>query len=306
MSSDKDNGSVESFEMDMLSEAEEDSDAEEEEPLFVKNGKRSYENGAAKKPLIKGSKKNGRRKRGIHTEIREGSDAPRRCCGPVCMVFMGIKTIIGLAAITIIATNYFTHSDWLFWHFGSDSDIEYVACDEMVWTPVWQAKFPKLISEGSTRLVDVNKDGVMDVLLGFGTGADGYNIPDVVCDIYFEGITPCLGGILALDGNNGQELWRLWTEHEIFSLTCQADLDNDGVKDCLAGGRAGVFLAVSTKTGDKLWDFGDHAIRSDLMSVYAAQFVQDLDGDGELIIDPRFIIISVCVRCPGCAGSAWW
>ena len=44
--------------------------------------------------------------------------------------------------------------------------------------------------------------------------------------------------------------------------------------DCLAGGRAGVFLAISVKTGQKLWDFGEHVIKDDLMSVYAAQFVQ--------------------------------
>ena len=79
---------------------------------------------------------------------------------------------------------------------------------------------------------------------------------------------------------DGHQLWRLWTEHEIFSLTCQADLDNDNVTDCLAGGRAGVFLAISVRTGDKIWDFGDHAVKNDLMSVYAAQFVQDLDSDG--------------------------
>ena len=79
---------------------------------------------------------------------------------------------------------------------------------------------------------------------------------------------------------DGHELWRLWTEHEIFSLTCQADLDNDNVTDCLAGGRAGLFLAISVKTGEKIWDFEDHAVKSDLMSVYAAQFVQDLDSDG--------------------------
>ena len=79
---------------------------------------------------------------------------------------------------------------------------------------------------------------------------------------------------------DGHELWRLWTEHEIFSLTCQADLDSDNVTDCLAGGRAGLFLAISVKTGEKIWDFADHAVKSDLMSVYAAQFVQDLDSDG--------------------------
>ena len=27
-----------------------------------------------------------------------------------------------------------------------------------------------------------------------------YNIPDFVCDIYFGGQSPCLGGVLALDG----------------------------------------------------------------------------------------------------------
>ena len=79
---------------------------------------------------------------------------------------------------------------------------------------------------------------------------------------------------------DGHQLWRLWTEHEIFSLTCQADLDNDNVTDCLAGGRAGLFLAISVRTGEKIWDFGDHAVKNDLMSVYVAQFVQDLDSDG--------------------------
>ena len=34
------------------------------------------------------------------------------------------------------------------------------------------------------------------------------------------------------------------------------------------------------RTGAKIWDFGDHAVKSDLMSVYAAQLVPDLDGDG--------------------------
>ena len=35
----------------------------------------------------------------------------------------------------------------------------------------------------------------------------------------------------------------MWTDHEIFALACQADLNNDSYIDCLAGGRAGVFLA---------------------------------------------------------------
>ena len=118
----KDTDSVESFEMDMLSE---ESEEDEEEPLFVKNGKTkkdNYENGSAKKPLIKGSKKNGKRRRRYgDTEVRTGNPAAKRCCGPVCYVLVGIKTVMGLAAITIVLTNYFTHSDWLFWNFGLGS-----------------------------------------------------------------------------------------------------------------------------------------------------------------------------------------
>lgn len=71
-------------------------------------------------------------------------------------------------------------------------------------------------------------------------GADGYNVPDIVCDIYFGGQKPCLGGILALDGLTGATLWKRWAKHEVFALTCQEDLNNDNVVDCVAGGRAGV------------------------------------------------------------------
>ena len=71
-------------------------------------------------------------------------------------------------------------------------------------------------------------------------GADGYSIPSIVCDIYFEGTFPCFGGLLALEGLTGKELWRHYSDHEMYGINCEADLNSDGVKDCLAGGRAGV------------------------------------------------------------------
>ena len=71
-------------------------------------------------------------------------------------------------------------------------------------------------------------------------GADGYNVPDFVCDIYFNGQVPCFGGVLAIDGRTGQRLWTQWAPHEVFAITCQGDLNKDGIFDCVAGGRAGV------------------------------------------------------------------
>jgi len=35
---------------------------------------------------------------------------------------------------------------------------------------VWVSGFAKLMTESALRLVDVNRDGVLDVLLGFATG----------------------------------------------------------------------------------------------------------------------------------------
>ena len=81
------------------------------------------------------------------------------------------------------------------------------------------------------------------------TGADGYNVPDFVCDIYFQEQRPCLGGVIALNGKDGSELWRHWAQHEVFGLNCNEDLTKDGVHDCLVSGRAGVRRFSYTKLG---------------------------------------------------------
>ena len=45
-----------------------------------------------------------------------------------------------------------------------------VGCTEMSVEKVWVTGIPKLMTESSFRLVDVNKDGVLDILFGFATG----------------------------------------------------------------------------------------------------------------------------------------
>ena len=72
-------------------------------------------------------------------------------------------------------------------------------------------------------------------------GADRHIVPPVVCQIYFPGHEYCGGGVLALDGRTGVELWRLYSPHELFSLNCGSDLDQDGFPDCIAAGRVGVY-----------------------------------------------------------------
>eukprot|EP00095_Tigriopus_kingsejongensis_P007875 maker-scaffold127_size327531-snap-gene-1.8 protein:Tk07875 transcript:maker-scaffold127_size327531-snap-gene-1.8-mRNA-1 annotation:"hypothetical protein BRAFLDRAFT_93831" len=261
--------SRESIELDEFSD--------EDDEVFMRNS-RNGSDSSARKPLMK-KKRRTKNGGGLHASIRTSKPKYRRCCGPLCWTFLAFKTLIGVLAITIILVNYFTHTGWYFWHWGS-SGMKSSPCHRIEVIPIWSQNFPKMLAEGNLRLLNISQDNVLDIVIGFGTGADGYNVPDLVCDIYFEGQKPCFGGILALDGLTGATLWTRWAKHEVFALTCQEDLNQDNITDCLAGGRAGLFFAVSGKDGSTLWEFENHIIQSDLMSVYAAQFIHDLNGDG--------------------------
>lgn len=74
----------------------------------------------------------------------------------------------------------------------------------------------------------------------FVVGADGFHVPDFVCDIYFQSQKPCLGGVLALNGATGAVLWKHYAPHEVFAVNCIADLNKDNTSDCVIAGRAAV------------------------------------------------------------------
>ena len=162
------------------------------------------------------------------------------------------------------------------------------ACTNFSSREIWHRILPKLMTETAIRLNDVNQDNVADIMVGFMTVLDGYfvdGVPRKACDIYFNGSFPCFGGVLALDGRTGRELWRHYTIHEVFAINCNADIDQDGVRDCLIGGRVGVFEAISARHGNLLWRFSkDSPGYEEIMGIYTAQFIRDLDGDGVLDI----------------------
>lgn len=163
-----------------------------------------------------------------------------------------------------------------------DDENNFASCDKVSATKVWHSSFPKLMTETAVRLNDVNQDGIDDLMIGFSTGVDGYNAPKISCDLYFNGTYPCYGGLLALDGKTGQEIWRHYTMHEIYGVNCNGDLDTDGVRDCLVSGRGGVFEVVSGKTGNMIWGFGPQESRDTNMNLYTGQFVRDLNSDGAM------------------------
>ncbi|CAF0995646.1 unnamed protein product [Adineta steineri] len=146
---------------------------------------------------------------------------------------------------------------------------------------IWTSAFPKLLTETAFRLVDCNSDGILDVIFGYGTGVDTLGENQLLCDLYFNGIYPCNGGVKALDGRNGQVLWSYdKSNHEVFALNCQQDIDGDHIFDCLTGGRGGTFEAISGKTGALIWTF-DNEVRSTTMNFYTPLYLKkDFDNDG--------------------------
>lgn len=68
-----------------------------------------------------------------------------------------------------------------------------------------------------------------------------------MCALYFGRMTPCLGGVIALDGLTGSTIWQHWTSHPIFMVDCSVDLTDDKTNDCLISGKGGVSLEVFSK-----------------------------------------------------------
>lgn len=81
---------------------------------------------------------------------------------------------------------------------------------------------------------------------------EDYNLfpPKEYCSIFLGRSPPCEGGVMALNGINGEVLWTYWTNDTIFSLQCSEDINGDQISDCLATGKSGVptYIGVQIRT----------------------------------------------------------
>nr|KAF7427545.1 hypothetical protein H0235_007239 [Vespula pensylvanica] len=143
-------------------------------------------------------------------------------------------------------------------------------------------KRPLMAPQAPLRSNDVNKDGIEDIIIGFSTGLNTENTPE--CYNYFENQVPCLGGILALDGQTGNTLWIHWTVYAIFSMDCGLDITNDKINDCIASGEGGMLYAINGKDGFIIWKISNEELSSSehltMFHIYNAKFIPDIDGDG--------------------------
>ena len=124
----------------------------------------------------------------------------------------------------------------------------------------WERKFFPAKSESSIELVDMNSDGVTDVV--------------VILDL-----SPCVSAVTALDGQFGTKFWQKELNFLAFAVRCELDVNGDGVKDCLVTGRGGGLAAIDRRDGSLLWEV-DPTIVFPPYNFYFPLIVSDLNSDG--------------------------
>ncbi|XP_013402918.1 protein FAM234B isoform X1 [Lingula anatina] len=165
-------------------------------------------------------------------------------------------------------------------------------------TKNWKIDMADIGSESCIRLVDVDEDGRLDILLGIGIGKDVHTLEDKEkMDKFCKSLgspSPCAGFVIALRGYDGKELWRLNTYAEVFEINCQElDVNKDGKLDCIGSGRLSTLLAFDPRTGQALWR-KNSTVFNNGWNNYNVITVPDVDGDTvpEIVVphggEPKF------------------
>lgn len=133
----------------------------------------------------------------------------------------------------------------------------------------WKRYYPAISVYASPRVADLNGDGTGDIIVGAGSAE--WEKSD--------------SAILALDGRNGQLLWRVPARNQMVGSALLYDISGDGVPDVILGGRSAELRAVDGASGRVIWEFYpadgpyDHQ-RAGWYNFTTPQLIDDRNGDG--------------------------
>ena len=133
---------------------------------------------------------------------------------------------------------------------------------------VWNESYFRIGSQSSPRAADLNKDGVLDIVMGAGRGETAATDH----------------GVLAVNGKTGKLLWKHKAPAHVVGSASFQDITNDGIEDVFIGGRGNFLTALDGTSGEEIWKFKfdttDSALRYARFNFYNSTWAPDINGDG--------------------------
>ncbi len=129
----------------------------------------------------------------------------------------------------------------------------------------WETTLSGIGSFSSPRVADLNLDGVQDIVMGAGR-------------LEFQA---CDSAVIAIDGMNGNLLWKVSASDQMFGSAIFQDITGDQIKDVFIGGRSAELIGINGATGKVIWRFLNvNRDTSKWFNFYNPQFIPDQDQDG--------------------------
>lgn len=133
----------------------------------------------------------------------------------------------------------------------------------------WEIGLKNTASSSSCRAVELNGDDILDIVIGAGS-------------IEHE---PTKNGVIAINGKNGNILWRVSCRDQVVGSAIFQDVTNDGIKDVFIGGRKNQLWCINGVTGEIIWEYQKSIENLDkkdkrLLNFFNPQFIPDQDNDG--------------------------
>ncbi len=135
----------------------------------------------------------------------------------------------------------------------------------------WRLTLEAAGTYASPRAVDLNGDGIKDIVLGAGGNEEWQGSEN---------------GVLAIDGRNGSLLWKAPCRNQIVGSPLFLFINADDVPEVIIGGRSAQLMALDGRSGRLLWEYLPHREEYDyrrdttLLNFITPQRIADKDGDG--------------------------